>query len=418
MATPTKLLSDEERPGKTHYTILFMSWAGWLFDFYDLILYSFLLIPISQELGLTDMESSLVLGTSLAMTAVGGVFFGYLSDKIGRKRVLQLTILTYSIGTFMCGFSQGIVWLLFWRSVTGLGVGGEWATGQTYVGETFPPKVRGRYGAYMQTGAPLGIALATVVGSFFAPVFGWRAAFIVSVIPALLVVFIRKMLPESDLWLLRREAESKGTVLKKNKILELVSPALRRVFLFALVLTVFDMCAYWFTYSWLPAYLHKERGFSMAKSGLWMLVTQTGGFLGYAAFGHIADKIGRRPTYTLFSVVMATGLLMITVFFETFVSMPSLILVCMFLVGWGTGMFGGYGPLFSEIFPTRVRGTAMGTAFNLARGIQFFTPIIITLVAVHYGLAGGISLAALFALLTGLWVWVLPETKGKRLVAD
>ncbi|PIR17568.1 MAG: hypothetical protein COV46_03625 [Deltaproteobacteria bacterium CG11_big_fil_rev_8_21_14_0_20_49_13] len=141
-------------------------------------------------------------------------------------------------------------------------------------------------------------------------------------------------------------------------------------------------------------------------------------FIGYATFGHIADKIGRRSVYTLFSIIMAAGLLMVTVFFGAFVSMPHLILICMFMVGWGTGMFGGYGPLFSEIFPTHIRGTAMGTAFNLARGVQFFTPIIITMVAAHYGLAGGISLAAFFALLTGIWVWTLPETNGKRLVAD
>ena len=90
----------------------------------------------------------------------------------------------------------------------------------------------------------------------------------------------------------------------------------------------------------------------------------------------------------------------------------------MFFVGVGTGMFGGYGPLFTELFPTRVRNTAMGTAFNLARGIQFLTPLVITVMAARFGLAGGISLAAFFALLTGLWIWTLPETKGKRLTAD
>jgi len=413
-----RFLCDADRPTKTHYTILAMSWAGWLFDFYDLILYSFLLIPISAELRLTDMEHSFVFGISLAMTAMGGALFGCLSDKFGRKKTLQWTILTYSIGTLMCAFAHSLWWLVLWRSVTGLGVGGEWAIGQTFIGETFPPKMRGRYGAYMQTGAPLGIALAAVVGSFFAPVFGWRAAFAVSALPALLVVFIRRSMPESDLWLKRKKVEKELCVREKNKFAQLLSPTLRRLFLLALVLTIFDMCAYWFTYSWLPAYLHRDRGFSLAKSGLWILVTQAGGFIGYTTFGHISDWLGRRPTYTIYSVIMAVSLLMVTIFWQAVAVVPHLILIFMFFVGVGTGMFGGYGPLFSELFPTRVRNTAMGTAFNLARGIQFFTPLVITVMAARFGLAGGISLAALFALLTGLWVWTLPETRGKHLTTD
>ena len=147
-----------------------------------------------------------------------------------------------------------------------------------------------------------------------------------------------------------------------------------------------------------------------------MLVTQAGGLLGYLTFGFTADKLGRRPAYTIYSIIMAFGLVMITIFWEVIVVYPSLALGFMFLVGFGTGMFSGYGPLFSELFPTKIRNTAMGSAFNLARGIQFFTPVIIALIAEEYGLGGGISLAALFALLTGAWIWVFPETKGRKIV--
>ena len=190
------LLNEYEKPAKVHYQILFMSWAGWVFDFYDLILFTFLLIPIGEQLHLSKVMLSYVLGASLAATAVGGVVFGILSDRYGRKLVLQWTILTYSIGTFFCGVASDLEVLLFFRILTGLGVGGEWATGQTYVGETFPPKMRGRYGAFMQTGAPLGIVLATIIGGFVATTIGWRTCFFISVLPALLVVYIRKRLPE------------------------------------------------------------------------------------------------------------------------------------------------------------------------------------------------------------------------------
>jgi len=415
------LLSESEKPTREHFRILFMSWAGWVFDFYDLILYTFLLIPIGQELQLSNVQLSFVLGASLAATAIGGVIFGLLSDRYGRRSVLQWTILTYSFGTFLSGLASNLELLVAFRIVTGLGVGGEWATGQTYVGETFPPRVRGRYGAFMQTGAPIGVALASIVGGFIAPNIGWRASFFVSVLPALLVIFIRKKLPESDVWLARKKTESIQTAAPRSAVRDLVDQVVllftvhKKFFLLSLVLAVFDMSAYWFTYSWLPGYLHQERQFSVVKSALWVLVTQAGGFLGYFTFGFVADSLGRRPAYSIYSVVMAGGLVMITLLWDLIAAQPGVILIFMFLVGFGTGMFGGYGPLFSELFPTNIRITAMGSAFNLARGVQFFTPVAIALIAQSYGLSGGIFVAALFALLTGAWIWTFPETKGRTL---
>ncbi|MGZ6074263.1 MAG: MFS transporter [Isosphaeraceae bacterium] len=420
----THFLNESEKPTGKHYVILGMSWAGWLFDFYDLMMFSFLLIPIKETLGLSDASLSLLLGSTLAATALGGILFGYLSDRFGRKTVLSWTILVYSLGTFACGFAQGIWWLLVFRVITGLGVGGEWATGQTLVGETFPAKMRARFAAVMQTGAPLGIALASVVGGFaqpalasaFGPDRGWRGCFFLSVLPALLVVVIRRVMPESDVWLERRRraAEPEGGHLSDL----LRTPGLRRLFLLGLVLALTDMSAYWFTYSWMPKYLYDNLGFSMARSGLWMLVAQAGGLLGYLSFGVFADWKGRRPAYTGFSLIWAVGLVAITLFWSRIAAWPWLALAFMFMVGFGTGNFSGYGPIFSEIFPTKVRNTAMGTAFNLARGVQFFTPLIITQVATRYGLGGGISLAAFFAVFTGLWVWTLPETRGTKIVAE
>jgi MFS family permease len=417
------LLNESQRPGRKHFEILLMSWAGWVFDFYDLILFTFLLIPIGKELQLSNVQLSYVLGASLAATAIGGVVFGILSDRYGRKSVLQWTILTYSVGTFFSGFSTSLEMLVLFRIVTGLGVGGEWATGQTYVGETFPAHVRGRYGAMMQTGAPFGIVLASIVGGFVAPEIGWKACFFLSVLPALLVVYIRKRLPESDVWLERKRLGTDVGVTGKRagaaalgKFLSLFSASYRKLFIQSLILAVFDMSAYWFTYSWLPGYLHQQREFSLVKSASWMLVTQAGGVIGYLTFGFMADRFGRRPAYSVYSVVMALGLVMITLLWDSIVLYPAIILSCMFLVGFGTGMFSGYGPLFAELFPTDIRNTAMGSAFNLARGVQFFTPVIIASIAERYGLGGGISLAALFALLTGIWIWTFPETKGRKIV--
>lgn len=420
----THFLNESEKPTGKHYVILGMSWAGWLFDFYDLMMFSFLLIPIKETLGLSDASLSLLLGSTLAATALGGILFGYLSDRFGRKTVLSWTILVYSLGTFACGFAQGVWWLLVFRVITGLGVGGEWATGQTLVGETFPAKMVARFAAVMQTGAPLGIALASVVGGFaqpalasaFGPDRGWRGCFFLSVLPALLVVVIRRVMPESDVWL---DSPTPGRGARGGPPLRPAPHAGTAPALPARPRPRPDRHVSLLVHLQLDAKVPvRQPGVLDGASGLWMLVAQAGGLLGYLSFGVFADWKGRRPAYTGFSLIWAVGLVAITLFWSRIAAWPWLALAFMFMVGFGTGNFSGYGPIFSEIFPTKVRNTAMGTAFNLARGVQFFTPLIITQVATRYGLGGGISLAAFFAVFTGLWVWTLPETRGTKIVAE
>ena len=425
----TTLLNECVSPTRTHYSILTLSWAGWLFDFYDLVLFSFLLVPMRQDLGLTETALSVLLGASLGATAVGGVVFGWLADRIGRKPVLSITILTFSLGTLLCGFSTGFRSLLAFRIVTGLGVGGEWAAGQTLVAETCPARLRGRFAALMQTGAPVGVGLAALVGGFVEPFLAgrfdahlaWRLCFIGSAAPALLVVGIRRLMPESDVWLASRRKPG-GAAPHGAFVATLVKdPAIRRLFVLGLILAVTDMSAYWFTYLWMPKYLYDQLGFSIARSGAWILVAQAGGLVGYLSFGVIADWKGRRLAYTLYSFVWAAGLLSVTWFWTSLAATPAAALFCMFLIGVGTGNFSGYGPIFSELFPTSIRNTAMGTAYNLARGVQFFTPLVITWVAAstasgaERGLGRGISIGAFFAVATGLWVWTLPETRGTKI---
>jgi MFS family permease len=406
----TSRLNQLERPGRDHFAILGLSWAGWLFDFYDLILYSFLLVPIAGEFGFSRDESALVLGVSLGCTALGGILFGRLADRYGRKAVLQWTIIMYSAGAFLSGLAVGLWSLLLARTVTAVGVGGEWATGQTIVSETFPAKQRGHYGALMQTGAPLGVGLAAIMGSWFAPACGWRATFMVSALPALLVTLIRRYMPESDVWEEHRRRGAAGA-----GFAALTRPPLRRLAILCFVLTALNMSAYWFTYSWLPGYLTTERHLSIVDSGLWILVIVAGELVGYGAFGWLADRVGRRPVFTAFTIVMAVGLLMITIFWPAIEDNPGLILVFMLLIGLGTGTWSMFGPFFSELFPTAVRNTAVGSVFNAARGVQFFTPLIISVVARRAGLSGGISLAAAFSLGAGIVVWALPETRGREI---
>jgi MFS family permease len=176
------------------------------------------------------------------------------------------------------------------------------------------------------------------------------------------------------------------------------------------------MAAYWFKTIWLPTYLHETRGLSLGDVAWLLLMDQIGSLVGYVLFGFSSDRFGRRPSFTVFSVVKAVGLAMVTLGWELAGGYTPTMFAFMFLVGIGEGNWGCIGPLLNEVFPTTVRAAALGIIYNTARGVQFLAPVIIGWVAVRTSFGAGIALAVPFALIAGATVWLLPETKGVRLM--
>jgi MFS family permease len=410
-------LSDHDRPVAAHRWILAAAWGIWCTGFYSLTLLSFLLPPIQKAFGQSEGGLATLTAVGVGMTGAGGLLFGWMSDRLGRRLSMAVSIAAFSLGNAACAFAPGFGWLLAARALTGLGVGGSWGAGQAMVGETFPPALRGRYGAIAQTGAPAGLGLATIVGSFIAPALGWRTIFLLSAAPVL-VLLAWKRLPESDLWLehqRRLRAGEPGVRAGTPILAQLVGADLAGVFTKAFILTLLNISAYWFAVSWLPRYLQKERGLSIFGSGWWTLTFVAGSLLGYLTFGRVSDRIGRRLAFALYCAVTALGLVMVTLLWGLVAARPAVGLACMLVAGVGTGTWSCYGPYFSELFPTRVRGAAMSIIMNVTRGVQFVAPLVIAGVAGRWGLAGGVALAAGFAALAGLWVWTLPETAGARI---
>ncbi len=407
---PRELPMNQREAGAIE-RIVALAFAAWIFDFYDLILYSFLLVPVARELHLTPEQSSIALGTSLLMTALGGVIFGFLGDRFGRKPMIAATVAIYGVGTALCGFSHTLPQLIVFRSITGLGMGGGWAPGQSLVAESAPAERRARYAAYVQTGAPLGVLLAAAAGGYLAPAIGWRLTFMISAIPAVFVVAaVLKWMPESDVWQRTRIGPNRGVDLRAILVH-------KRIFVLLFVVVLLNSEAYWFTYTWMPGYLELKRGLTAAGASRMMMKMQVGGVLGYLTFGRVADRFGRRPAFCAYGMLMAAGTIPPTVLWNSARAVPGLLSAAMFTAGFGTGIWSGVAPMIAELLPTRIRNTALGLLLNVTRGFQFFTPILIAALGARFGFGATLSLGAVFSTLGALMVWILPETRGRSITA-
>lgn len=400
-----------EKPGRFPVRVWLISFLGWTFDFYDLILISFLLLPIGKDLGLSHEEEALILAIALGASGLGGILFGYLSDRYGRKRAMTWTIGLYSLGTALCAASIGPWSLLAFRLLTGLGVGGEWAVGHALVQEASPGRMRGRSAAFLQAGEPLGVGLAAVVGLLVTPVVGWRWVFLLSSATAVLAFIVRRHLPESTLWKKQREDQLSP--------MQALGWIVRHGFLGPLwkgwILGVFKLGTYWTCYVWLPRFLQDQFHQPVGRSAVWILTAQTGQLTGMLLFGFFADRYGRRQAYTVYSLLTAAAIYALAFHWEWLLPQTGLFWTVMFAMGVGSGCTAGFGALLAELFPTQVRNFAMGTAYNCARGVQFFAPLVVAAFVTRYGVRGGLCVPLVLALATASWVWTLPETRRRDL---
>jgi len=181
------------------------------------------------------------------------------------------------------------------------------------------------------------------------------------------------------------------------------------------LLGVFKLGTYWTCYIWLPKFLQTQLHQPIGKSAMWILTAQLGQFLGMMAFGHLSDRFGRRKAFTAYSLLTAAALYPLAFHWQVLLPHPVLFWSVMFGLGLGSGCTAGFGALLAELFPTEVRNFAMGTTYNLARGIQFLAPLVVAMFVARYGLVGGLSVPLVLALCTGTWVWSLPETRRRDL---
>jgi MFS family permease len=374
---------------------------GWTFDFYDLVLLGFLKDPVARDLSLSASGQAWVLGVALGASGLGGIVAGALADRIGKRTMLVSTVLVYSVGSLVCGLAPSASAFVFGRAIVGLGVGGEWAIGHGMLAESVDAKKRGRWSAALQSGEPLGVALAAVVGYLVLPRVGWRAVLIGSSATALLALAARRSVH------LPNEPAAAGTSLRT-----LARAKIGRRLAAAWLLGVFKLGTYWTCYTWLPTFLMRDMHQAVARSLAWMLTAQAGQLLGMLTFGLASDRVGRRPAFAAYSVLTACALAPLAFAWRPLVAHPPWFWLTMFALGVGSGCTAGFGALLAELFPDEVRSTAMGATYNLARAAQLVAPVVVHAAVARAGLAGGLSVPLVLAMATASWVWVLPETRG------
>jgi len=387
---------------------------GWALDAFDAMLYALVLTLLMRDLRMNKATAGLLGTLTLLASGLGGLLFGFLADRVGRKRALMASILTYSLCSFASGLATSIAMLAAARFVLGLGMGGEWNTGATLVAETWPTELRAKAISIVQSSWAIGFAAAALVAGPVARYFGWRAVFFVGILPALLTLWIRRGVPESTLWKERRPVAS--TVDRSGLSLIFRAPYLKHT-LALLLFNFFCLFAWWGLFTWLPPYLSLPvaqggRGFGVMGTTTLLVVLNLFGMLpGYASFGWIADHLGRRKAFLIYSL---TAALLIPLY--AMARTPALILVLGTAVAFfGTGVFSGSGIMGSEIFPTSVRAGALGVTYNGARTMSSVAPLVIGQVGQMKGLGWAFYLCAAGYLLAALITTQLPETRGKRL---
>ena len=383
---------------------------GWMLDAMDVMLFSLVIGYLLREFSMDTRTAGFLNSLTLVASAIGGFLFGFLADRIGRTRALMLSILVYSFSSAACAFTHTAPQLAVFRFVLGLGMGGEWTTAAALIAETWRAEHRGKALGLMQSAYAIGEAFAALVVAVVLPTFGWRAVFLAGVLPALVVLWIRRKVPEPELW----KARAQRPV--RPKLSSLLRGETLRTGILATTMNAFAMFGYWGLFIWVPGYLSLPveqggRGLSLTKTTTFFLVLCGGKWLGYALFGFFADAYGRKRPYFAYLLIAA---LLVPIY--GLVRTPFWLLVLGPLVGFfGIGFFSGFAAIASEIFPGDIRATAMGLSYNVGRGVSAVAPFTVGALAVHYGIGPAFVLQAGAYLIAAVLSLLLPETRGQQL---
>ena len=381
---------------------------GWMLDGMDVMMYAFALTTIQREFGITTALAGLLASVPLLTASVGGGLAGMLADRYGRARVLIYSILIYSIATGLTATSATLLQLALWRSIVGFGLGAEWSAGSVLVAESWPAEHRGKAVGFMQSGWAIGYSLAALLSAAIIPLYGWRVLFAAGTLPALLTLWIRRDVPEPEIW---------KRVEHRDSLQVLFKPPLLRRMIVATAICTATLFAYWGLFTWIPAYLASPvsaggAGLGLVKSVAWIIPVQIGAFFGYNLFGIFSDRLGRRMVFVIFVL----GAAVLVPIYALSARSPTMLMTMGPLIGFfGHGYFSVFGAMLSELFPSSIRATAQGICYNAGRAVSALAPFTVGAIAETRGIGAALILLSAFFAFAAALIFLLPETRGEEL---
>jgi len=385
--------------------------AGWTLDGMDFMIYPLVLGTIMAQWQVAAGPAGFAATLTLLSSAIGGWLAGWISDRIGRVRTLQLTILWFSVFSLLCAFAQNFEQLMVLRLLLGFGFGGEWAAGAVLMGETIRARYRGRAVGTVQSGWAVGWGLAVlaqaVIFSLLPPEEAWRAMFAIGFLPALLVLYLRRAVKEPEVAVTSRAMQGKAP------LSAIFAPGVLRTTILAAAAMTGVQGGYYAVMVWVPTFLKTERGLTVVGSTPYLAFLILGAFCGFLTGAWLADRIGRRPLFLVFSLC---AILTTLAYMQLPISNEFMLVLGFPLGFFAHGAFSGCGPFLTELFPGSIRGSAQGFCYNFGRGIGALFPTLVGYLSGSFGLAAAIAIFGVAAnLLFFGAAYALPETRGRVL---
>lgn len=368
-------ITEKERKAYAKKAVI-ASTIGYALDGFDLLILGFILSAIIFDLHLTPAQGGSLVTWTMVGAVIGGLFFGALSDRYGRIRVLSWSIMLFAIFTGMCALAQGYWDLLIYRTIAGVGLGGEFGIGMALAAEACKHSERTRMSSYVGLGWQLGVLAAAIIAPGLLPYIGWRGVFAIGILPAIISFIVRRYVGEPPIFIEKKQQKQ-----TENPFLALIKNGeMIKTSIGIAILTSVQNFGYYGIMIWMPSYLSDQFGYSLTKSSIWTSVTIIGMAFGIWLFGQLADRFGRRPLFFIYQI----GAAIMVIIYSQLTSQYELLIGGAVMGIFVNGMLGGYGALISEVYPTSARATAQNVLFNIGRAVGSFGPVVVGTIALSY----------------------------------